>query len=200
MFVLVFCPVMCCGCLLGVNTNYLCDLSVCLQKQCINSWSPRERSCLTSNVEAGRLTFYGAALQLWLKEHSHNRSPLIPIDLIADQYHLSFLLCPCPHPPPPQLLPSGGGLRWTASATIMVLMHGWVLLYLHWNDRCITITVLGTGTQDGHLDFHTAPELCLHTGFSVALRPQNPYDLFWTGVQNGHLDFHTAPELCPNAD
>ena len=129
MFVLVFCPVMCYGCLLGVNTNYLCDLSVCLQKQCINSWSPREWSCLTSSVEAGRLTFYGAALQLQLKEHSHNRSPLIPIqaiDLIADQYHLSFLLCPPPPsaPPPPQLLRSGGGLRWTASATIMVLMHG----------------------------------------------------------------------------
>ena len=30
-----------------------------------------------------------------------------------------------------------------------------VLLYVHKN-----WSLLGTGAQDGHLDFHTAPELC----------------------------------------
>ena len=33
-----------------------------------------------------------------------------------------------------------------------------VLFYVHRDSK--TITVLGTGAQDGHLDFHTAPELC----------------------------------------
>ena len=30
----------------------------------------------------------------------------------------------------------------------------------------------GTGAQDGHLHFHTAPELCCHFKFNVVLRPQ----------------------------
>ena len=84
---------------------------------------------------------------------------------------------------------------------------------------------LGRGAQDGHVDFHTAPELCKFE-FNVALRPQRPYGLFGTvtltftqllssmnsssmllyvhtdhkdylgrGAQDGHLDFHRAPEL-----
>ena len=27
-----------------------------------------------------------------------------------------------------------------------------------------TVGLLGTGAQDGHLDFHTAPELCMWYG------------------------------------
>ena len=27
-----------------------------------------------------------------------------------------------------------------------------------------TVGLLGTGAQDGHLDFHTAPELCVEVG------------------------------------
>ena len=34
-------------------------------------------------------------------------------------------------------------------------LHGSVLLYVHRNRNS-----LGRGAQDGHLDFHTAPELC----------------------------------------
>ena len=49
-----------------------------------------------------------------------------------------------------------------------------------------TVGLLGTGSQDGHLDFHTAPELwkkekekkkeefLFEAGWSVALRPQKP--------------------------
>ena len=36
----------------------------------------------------------------------------------------------------------------------------------------------GRGAQDGHLDFHTAPELHV---FYVALRPQRPQGLLGTG-------------------
>ena len=39
-------------------------------------------------------------------------------------------------------------------------MFGWLV------ECCFTSTenvgLLGTGAQDGHLDFHTAPELCQH--------------------------------------
>ena len=41
-----------------------------------------------------------------------------------------------------------------------------------------TLGFLGTGAQDGNLDFHTAPELCavqrVDGRLSVALRPQKP--------------------------
>ena len=40
-----------------------------------------------------------------------------------------------------------------------------------------TVGLLGTGAQDGHLDFHTAPELSNESDpgwLSVALRPQKP--------------------------
>ena len=38
-----------------------------------------------------------------------------------------------------------------------------------------TVGLLGTGAQDVHLDFHTAPELWrVDCWLSVALRPQKP--------------------------
>ena len=37
-----------------------------------------------------------------------------------------------------------------------------------------TVGLLGTGAQDVHLDFHTAPELWAKQCWSVALRPQKP--------------------------
>ena len=39
-----------------------------------------------------------------------------------------------------------------------------------------TVGLLGTGGQDGHLDFHTAPELCNKNDgwLSAALRPRKP--------------------------
>ena len=46
-----------------------------------------------------------------------------------------------------------------------------------------TVGLLGTGAQDGHLDFHTAPELwslCVSL-FGIALRPQKPSGLLWAG-------------------
>ena len=51
-----------------------------------------------------------------------------------------------------------------------------------------TVGLLGTGAQDGHLDFHTAHELCFTSTETVGL--------LGTGAQDGHLDFHTAHELC----
>ena len=56
-----------------------------------------------------------------------------------------------------------------------------VLLYVHINSPSLislmvsvdvkhhvyftlTVGLLGTGAQDGHLDFHTAPELCMVVG------------------------------------
>ena len=68
---------------------------------------------------------------------------------------------------------------------------------------------LGRTAQDGHLDPHTAPELCGGLDvFSVALRPQRPQGLLGTvggreageggggGGQVHLIVFHTAPELC----
>ena len=43
-------------------------------------------------------------------------------------------------------------------------------------------------TQDGHLDSHTAPELCFTSTETVGL-------LGTGAAQDVHLDFHTAPEL-----
>ena len=55
------------------------------------------------------------------------------------------------------------------------------------------IGLLGTGAQDGHLDFHTAPELC---SLKLLYDHSKPYGLLGTGAQDVHLDFHTAPEVC----
>ena len=63
-----------------------------------------------------------------------------------------------------------------------------------------TVGLLETGAQDGHLDFHTAPEFCL--GLQSWLLAEccftstETVGLLVTGAQDGHLDFHTAPELC----
>ena len=40
-----------------------------------------------------------------------------------------------------------------------------------------TVGLLGTGAQDGHLDFHTAPELCASV---VSLRPHITVMVDWT--------------------
>ena len=58
-----------------------------------------------------------------------------------------------------------------------------------------TVGVLGTGAQDGHLDFHTTPELCV-TWLKCCFTSTETVGLLGTGAQDGHLDFHTAPELC----
>ena len=56
--------------------------------------------------------------------------------------------------------------------------------------------LLGTGAQDGHLDFHTAPEFCTYNKLKlveVLLYVHRNRRL----IRDGHLDFHTAPEPCP---
>ena len=60
--------------------------------------------------------------------------------------------------------------RKATSTTEVVGSFGYTQVFL---DECCftstkTVGFLGTGAQDGHLDFHTAHE------FSVALRPQKP--------------------------
>ena len=37
-----------------------------------------------------------------------------------------------------------------------------------------TVGLLGTGAQDGHLDFHTAPELWCNDGLTAAFSPSFP--------------------------
>ena len=60
-----------------------------------------------------------------------------------------------------------------------------------------TICLLGTGAQDGHLDFHTAPEVCVTwLILKCCFTSTETVGLFGTGAQDGHHDFHTAPELC----
>ena len=70
-------------------------------------------------------------------------------------------------------------------------------------DCCLTSTetvgILGTGAQDVHLDFHTAPELCrgqLIVMIKCCSTSTETVGLLEAGAQDGHLDFHTAPELC----
>ena len=64
------------------------------------------------------------------------------------------------------------------------------MLYVHRDRR----DSWGWGAQDGHLHFHTAPQLC-SVPFSVALRPHRPYRLFCRDGEprmatHSHLDFH----------
>ena len=60
-----------------------------------------------------------------------------------------------PFAPPRLSLTSLGGL-----------LFAFAIVFVGWLKCCFTSTetigLLGTGAQDGHLDFHTAPELCLH--------------------------------------
>ena len=95
-----------------------------------------------------------------------------------------------------------------------------MLLLMKW---CFTSTetvgLLGTGAQDVHLDFHTAPELSVTVDDNVELNvlgcrvdilgtncdqcrsivqccftSTETVGLLGTGAQDVHLDFHTAPE------
>ena len=50
------------------------------------------------------------------------------------------------------------------------------------------------GAQDGHLDFHTAPEFVRSVLLYVHRDRYKDYK-GRPGAQNGHFDFHTAPEL-----
>ena len=58
-----------------------------------------------------------------------------------------------------------------------------------------TVGLLGTGAQDVHLDFYTAPELC-DTTVQSCFTSTETIDLLGTGAQDVHLDFNTGPELC----
>ena len=61
-----------------------------------------------------------------------------------------------------------------------------------------TVGLLGTGTQDVHLDFH--PGQLLSSGVErwlveCCFTSTVTVGLLGTGAQDVHLDFHTAPEL-----
>ena len=57
-----------------------------------------------------------------------------------------------------------------------------------------TVRTIGDGhAQDGHLDFHTATELCWQFVQSCFTSTET-VGLLGSGDQDGHLDFHTAPE------
>ena len=62
--------------------------------------------------------------------------------------------------------------------------------------HCSGVGLLGTGAQDGHLDFHAAPDLC---NSSLLLEyfftSTETVGLLGTGAQDGHFAFLTAPEL-----
>ena len=58
-----------------------------------------------------------------------------------------------------------------------------------------TVGLLGTGAQNGHLDFYTAPELCALLLKCCFTSTETVGLLGTRGAQDGHLDFHTAPEL-----
>ena len=75
-------------------------------------------------------------------------------------------------------------------------------LYGHSNGGC-TERLLG-GKSHAALENRTrvsivsmgiGPTIYQLSFFSVALRPQRPYELLGWGAQDVHLDFHTAPEL-----
>ena len=79
-----------------------------------------------------------------------------------------------------------------------------VLLYVHRKRGPIiigpamteTVGLLGTGAQDGHLDFHTAPTRRSMRDYMLlkcCFRSTETVGLLGTGTQDGHLDFHTAP-------
>ena len=54
-----------------------------------------------------------------------------------------------------------------------------------------TVGLLGTGAQDGHLDFRTAPELCEVVEVLFHFTSTETVGLFGAGAQDGHLEFHT---------
>ena len=106
----------------------------------------------------------------------------------------------------------GAPLHTLTETVTLTACAGW------WLKCCFTsaetVGLLGTGAQDGHLDFHTAPELwCLCWRGREPVSPNKTdaavsqlveccftstetVGLLGTGAQDGRLDFHTAPELC----
>ena len=70
-----------------------------------------------------------------------------------------------------------------------ILQAGAVSLYVHRNHK----DYQGQGAQDGHLDFHTALELCSLMLLYVH-RDQTDYQ--GRGAQDGHVISHTLPKLC----
>ena len=53
-----------------------------------------------------------------------------------------------------------------------------------------TVGLLGTGAQDGHLDFHTAPELCLQLKLLTSCSTsKETVGVLGTGAWDGHPDF-----------
>ena len=66
------------------------------------------------------------------------------------------------------------------------------LLLLNNRNRRLTSTetvgLLGTGAQDGHLDFHTAPELWV-VKLKCCFTSTETVGLLGTGAQDGHRDF-----------
>ena len=65
-----------------------------------------------------------------------------------------------------------------------------------------TVGLLGTGAQDIHLDFHTAPELCTPQGPGhFALRPQKRGGLLGTGTGGeGDERVKARPRIPPERD
>ena len=61
-----------------------------------------------------------------------------------------------------------------------------------WFTSTETVGLLGTGAQDGHLHFHTAPDLL---SLKYCFTSTETVGLLGTGAQDGHLHFHTAPDL-----
>ena len=82
--------------------------------------------------------------------------------------------------------------------TIVLGLVGWLSVALITSTE--TVGLLGTGAQDGHLDFRTAPEFCLGLQswllVECCFTSTETVGLLGTGAQDGHFDFHTAPELC----
>ena len=64
-----------------------------------------------------------------------------------------------------------------------------------------SVGLLGTEAQDVHLDFHTAPELCVQLlMLKRCCTSTETGALLRTGAQDVHFDFHTARELCSTTD
>ena len=69
-----------------------------------------------------------------------------------------------------------------------------MLLYVvHRNRKAVS---LGRKAQDGHLDFHTAPELGWCNWLTCCFTATETVGLLGAGTLDIHFDFHTAPELC----
>ena len=80
-------------------------------------------------------------------------------------------------------------------ALIAAHLNAGIILVVTWWKCCFTSTqtvgVLGTGAQDVHLDFHTAPELCTLLLVECCFTSTETVGLLGTAAQDGHLDFHS---------